>query len=89
MSRRQRKQIGGITQTINQSVNQTWHAPHAINVGTACDLSTAGCPVDQVLDLTAPTGATSNQSINQSINKAGNQAINQSTQTKSSYGRHK
>jgi hypothetical protein len=52
-------------QRINQSVNQSWHATHAINAGTACDLSTAGCPVDQVLDLTAPTGATINHSINQ------------------------
>ncbi len=76
MSRRQRKQIGGITQTINQSVNQTCHAPHAINAGTACDLSTTGCPVDQVLDLTAPTGATIIQSIKKAITKASKQPIN-------------
>jgi hypothetical protein len=50
-------------QSINQSVNQSWHAIHVINAGTACDLSTAGCPVDQVLDLTAPTGARINQPI--------------------------
>jgi len=50
-------------QSINQSLNESWHATHAINAGTACDLSTAGCPVD--LDLTAPTGATINHSINQ------------------------
>ena len=57
-------------QSISRSVNQTWHAIHAINAGTACDLSTAGCPVDQVLDLTAPTGATINQSFSQSINQS-------------------
>jgi hypothetical protein len=47
--------------TMNQSTSPSWHAIHAINAGTACDLSTAGCPVDQVLDPTAPTGARMNQ----------------------------
>jgi hypothetical protein len=37
----------------NQSTNQSWHATHAINAGNACDLSTAGCPVDQVLEESA------------------------------------
>ena len=49
--------------TISQ-IDQSWHTTHAINAGTACDLSTAGCPVVQVLDLTAPTVAT-NQSLNE------------------------
>ncbi len=63
-------------QSINQSINQSWHATHAINAGTACDLSTAGCPVDQVLDLTAPTGATINHSLNQS-NKRWRATVNE------------
>ena len=55
--------------TMEIYIDQSWHATHAINAGTACDLSTAGCPVDQVLDLTAPTGARINQSIRSSIQK--------------------
>jgi hypothetical protein len=45
--------------------------------GTACDLSTVGCHVVQVLDLTAPIGATTNQSINKSISQWINELINQ------------
>ena len=71
--------------------NQTWHTTHAINAGTACDLSTAGCPVDQFLDLTAPTGATLSQSINQSINQSIQIKSNQlkSNQIKSNQDRRK
>jgi hypothetical protein len=59
-------------ESIEVKEQQSINAIHAINAGTACDLSTAGCPVDQVLDLTAPTGATIkpiNQPIKSNIQK--------------------
>jgi hypothetical protein len=76
--------------TMEIYIDQSWHATHAINAGTACDLSTAGCPVDQVLDLTAPTGATINQPINQPISQSVNQSLNQPIcQSVTEYPNHK